>query len=235
MKKLITLQLIHYNTVGNIGIGIANAIGFNNRRLGKIYPKPIAGWSAEGKTNEDEDRDVLKDLTGNGHDIILYNVAFSEMSGYGGYSTNFKKWVYDSNGMLVERTSEKVVIKYTELTSVRPHNFRYGEFTAASFKLISNKNCAFSISVTYNDNSNKVTNVDIIKGEPTTINLEDLSSNENVKQRWCWFSTNGDYSEDLTIELLPEYPGALVLDGVYVFSIIVYNVDICIIDIIVNI
>lgn len=49
------------------------------------YPGLIAAWSAKGKSNDDEDRATLKDLTGNGHDITLINFAFSKMSGYGGY------------------------------------------------------------------------------------------------------------------------------------------------------
>ena len=50
-----------------------------------LIPRPIAAWSAKGKTNEDEDRAILKDLTGNGHDITLNNFAFSGISGYGGH------------------------------------------------------------------------------------------------------------------------------------------------------
>lgn len=61
-----------------------------NRARGNIvYPGLIAAWSAAGKTNDDEDRAILKDLTGNGHDITLNGFAFSEMSGYGGYNWNF--------------------------------------------------------------------------------------------------------------------------------------------------
>lgn len=49
-----------------------------------IYPEGlIARYSCYDKTNEDEDRDILKDLSGNGHDIQLYNFAFTEGSGYG--------------------------------------------------------------------------------------------------------------------------------------------------------
>lgn len=48
------------------------------------YPGLIAAWSAKGKSNDDEDRAILKDLTGNGHDITLNGFAFNtEGSGYG--------------------------------------------------------------------------------------------------------------------------------------------------------
>lgn len=48
------------------------------------YPGLIAAWSAKGKSNDDADRTVLRDLTGNGHDITLKGFAFNtEGSGYG--------------------------------------------------------------------------------------------------------------------------------------------------------
>lgn len=48
------------------------------------YPGLIAAWSAKGKSNDDADRAVLRDLTGNGHDITLKGFAFNtEGSGYG--------------------------------------------------------------------------------------------------------------------------------------------------------
>lgn len=46
----------------------------------------IADYECYDKTNEDEDRDVLKDLSGNGHDVTLYNFGFAEGSGYGLYT-----------------------------------------------------------------------------------------------------------------------------------------------------
>lgn len=65
------------------GIGIANAIGFNKFKMGGIASiKPIASYRCYDKTNDDADRNVLTDLTGNGHDIQLYNFAFTEESGY---------------------------------------------------------------------------------------------------------------------------------------------------------
>ena len=44
----------------------------------------IASYRCNGKTNDDIDRDVLKDLSGNGHDIVLKNFAFISGSGYEG-------------------------------------------------------------------------------------------------------------------------------------------------------
>lgn len=46
------------------------------------FPGLIAAWSAKGKTNNDLDRDILKDLTGNGHDITLRGLSYTQDSGY---------------------------------------------------------------------------------------------------------------------------------------------------------
>ena len=42
-------------------------------------------WTVTGKTNDDEDRATVKNLTGNGNDLVLSNFAFAEDSGYGNY------------------------------------------------------------------------------------------------------------------------------------------------------
>lgn len=53
----------------------------------KTYPWlfPDQAWTVVGKTNEDEDRATIANITGNGNDLVLSNVAFSENSGYGSY------------------------------------------------------------------------------------------------------------------------------------------------------
>lgn len=61
---------------------IANALKKSDSNIN--YPGLIAAWSAAGKSNDDADRNVLRDLTGNGHDITLNGFAFNtEGSGYG--------------------------------------------------------------------------------------------------------------------------------------------------------
>ena len=45
-----------------------------------------------GKTNEDEDRATIANITGNGNDLVLSNVAFSENSGYGSYPFGMNVW-----------------------------------------------------------------------------------------------------------------------------------------------
>ena len=50
----------------------------------KTYPWlfPDQAWTVVGKTNEDEDRATIANITGNGNDLILSNLGFAEGSGY---------------------------------------------------------------------------------------------------------------------------------------------------------
>lgn len=50
----------------------------------KTYPWlfPDQAWTVTGKTNEDEDRATIANITGNGNDLVLSNLGFAEGSGY---------------------------------------------------------------------------------------------------------------------------------------------------------
>lgn len=50
----------------------------------KTYPWlfPDQAWTVTGKTNEDEDRATISNITGNGNDLVLSNFGFAEGSGY---------------------------------------------------------------------------------------------------------------------------------------------------------
>lgn len=50
----------------------------------------ISTW---GKSNDDPDRAILKDLSGNGNDMRLLNFGFAEGSGYGLPGTDFEGWL----------------------------------------------------------------------------------------------------------------------------------------------
>lgn len=50
----------------------------------KTYPWlfPNQAWTVTGKTNEDEDRATIANITGNGNNLVLSNFGFAEGSGY---------------------------------------------------------------------------------------------------------------------------------------------------------
>lgn len=65
----------------------------------------ISTW---GKTNDDTDRAILKDLSGNGNDMRLLNFGFAEGSGYGLPGTDFEGWLC-TDGVDDMIVSEKTV------------------------------------------------------------------------------------------------------------------------------
>lgn len=60
----------------------------------KTYPWlfPDQAWTVVGKTNEDEDRATIANITGNGNDLVLSNFGFAGGSGYGLYAYNFNSF-----------------------------------------------------------------------------------------------------------------------------------------------
>ena len=199
---------------------ITNAL---KRSDGNInYPGIIAAWSAKGKTNDDADRAILKDLTGNGHDITLNGFDFSEMSGYGGYKTNMLNWKYNKNSAVI-LSSQNKFITYNTL-EIATHFWDYvsepplGTIHRPSFKLkISGLNEDEAVYYSYVDGEdfsvrhegNLYNGINIfpeINAEIVTEKLPYTTVFEIQSQRIL--------NKEITFEILPEYPDALVFDGV---------------------
>lgn len=212
-----------------LGIGIANAIGFRrylrskNSGGGSVsYPGLIAAWSAKGKTNDDEDRAILKDLTGNGHDITLKGFTFSGMSGYGGYKTNMLNWKYNNNSAIILSSANKFITYNTR--KITTHFWDYvsepplGTIHRPSFKLkISGLNEDEAIYYTYWDGEDF--SVPHEGNLYNGINIFPEINAEIVTEKLPYTTVFEIHSQvildkEITFEILPEYPDALVFDGV---------------------
>lgn len=187
-------------------------------------PKPIASYRAAGKTNEDADRAVLKDLTGNGHDLQLKNFAWSGMSGFGGYSYNFaERTVFEAYGPNtgVTRSSDTLYIEKVSKSNV---NWR---IKLDQFK------CQLKITgVTEAINSGEIRQFRIYDSTDITnsINVKqdgvydiDISLSTSTDKSYIYVfadSPQYDLNNPLTLttpialEQLPLYPDALVFDGI---------------------
>lgn len=210
-----------------IGLGVANI--FNVRAGRGISPNPIkkfliASYRTAGKTNEDADRAVLKDLTGNGHDLQLKNFAWSGMSGFGGYSYNFaERTVFEAYGPNtgVTRSSDTLYIEKVSKSNV---NWR---IKLDQFK------CQLKITgVTEAINSGEIRQFRIYDSKDITnsINVKqdgvydiDISLQTSTDKSYIYVfadSPQYDLNNPLTLttpialEQLPLYPDALVFDGI---------------------
>lgn len=194
---------------------IANALKKSDSNIN--YPGLIAAWSAAGKSNDDADRDVLRDLTGNGHDITLNNFAFSKMSGYGGYRTklNGKNYLdYNTYNFDVTETSIKIE-NFTgtlNLEKNSPH-WTWNEYKIKVIGLNADEYlriyyCLGSSTLGYDY-------IEIRNDGIYTVPQSTMS--DSLYNRAPFIKGN---FKNIAIQLIPEYPDALVFDGVDDYGII---------------
>lgn len=195
---------------------------FGEQSSGNItYPGLIAAWDIEkeGKNNESPNREILKDLTGNGHDIILNNFSFSEMSGYGGYVYNFTKpsqWILihlanigDNRGRAegtVTNSSINIKKVLNEGNFVERHGDGYSPFTIKVSGL--NNGIVLSFLSTFNMNGR----IDITSDG--IYDLPGISQYEFHGFRLKNSTNTFPFDCDINIEQVPKYPGALTFDGI---------------------
>ena len=85
LNKL-SLNRVDLNRIGGRDVGVSGRPYIDPELLSHVK-MAISTW---GKTNDDPDRAVLKDLSGNGNDMRLLNFSFTEGSGYGLPRTDFE-------------------------------------------------------------------------------------------------------------------------------------------------
>lgn len=174
----------------------------------------VASYRAYDKTNEDEDRDILKDLSGNGHDIQLYNFAFSEGSGYGLYANDFSKFnVHPSNIGRVLYTNSKIEVINNLTNSFL--TFSYSKSLELNSTKIRVLNLPKNSVIYYRYVDSSYTQKTIII---RSNGIHDIPSSLLTEAAIdVGFQVGYDSSVDytgLTIEQIPEYQGALVSDGI---------------------
>lgn len=171
----------------------------------KTYPWlfPDQAWTVTGKTNEDEDRATIANITGNGNDLVLSNFGFAEGSGYGLYKTPFE--LYPS----VQHSSK--------------YSLSFSKFALGDHNLIiapKQNDLSYDIKV-------KVTGLkDGVKfkwGWIGTTGYIDITTDgihmlnkpaSQIRQLIVEFAEDFDPDHVVTIEQIPEYEGYLITDGV---------------------
>ena len=171
----------------------------------KQYPWlfPDQARTVVGKTNEDEDRATIANITGNGNNLVLSNFGFAEGSGYGLYKTPFE--LYPS----VQHSSK--------------YSLSFSKFALGDHNLIiapKQNDLSYDIKV-------KVTGLkDGVKfkwGWIGTTGYIDITTDgihmlnkpaSQIRQLLVEFAEDFDPDHVVTIEQIPEYEGYLVTDGV---------------------
>lgn len=193
---------------------------------GRSYvPGFVLGVKAYGRSNNEDasTRDILPDYSGNGRDIKLYNFAFEGMSGYGGYPQDLRYFAKNTEDVGISATYTKMTCTLVtegndRLTYYMPRS-NYSRrkmklkvttsapITKAEIKIFNKSE--YTIAYIQNLTVNGETEVDVIPDEYLTDEY-----NENVYLAFISESTSLPIGTTVTVEELPDYPGALVSDGV---------------------
>lgn len=184
----------------------------------KQYPWlfPDQAWTVVGKTNEDEDRATIANITGNGNDLVLSNFGFTEGSGYGLYAENYAggRWVQSTDRADLTWTSYSVNITSVKVASTQLYYQSYPEqpsFTVPSYK-IKVYGLKDGQTLSYKQVTSEGQQIYKIS-EDGTYTLPSFPFKANGD--WYGFTLNKvQESCDITIEQIPEYEGYLVTDGV---------------------
>ena len=121
LNKL-SLNRIDLNRIGGRDVGVSGRPYIDPELLSHVK-MAISTW---GKTNDDPDRAVLKDLTPNGNDMRLLNFGFAEGSGYGLPGTDFEGWLCTDgvDDMIVsEKTVDEIIGDSKECTVISIINY----------------------------------------------------------------------------------------------------------------
>ena len=183
----------------------------------KTYPWLFfdQAWTVVGKTNEDEDRATIANITGNDNDLVLSNFGFSRNSGYGLYNIQkFTNWNHVADRGDIVKNGYSVTITNSKITG-------------------SSTNYNTDILYSYNSSSTtiifKVTG--LVDGQKIFLGRKSVTdayvidkdgiyrSDYNIPQEdgkvIVGIGTVGFTGEcNITIEQIPEYEGYLVTDGV---------------------
>lgn len=176
----------------------------------KQYPWlfPDQAWTVTGKTNEDEDRATIANITGNGNNLVLSNFGFAEGSGYGSYVYNFNSFTFgDWEIIASDIKSNSFKVTGTGIGTNRRICSQTGGSSVANWHIkVSGMK---SGDIMYIGNANK-------GGDFLTIEKDgqyhfEKTFNE-VSPNGIWYQTSNE--TNILIEQIPEYEGYLITDGV---------------------
>ena len=195
-------------------------------------PGDVTRWSFKGLTNEQMSKNPrLEDADHKGRFLTFKNFAWGGMSGCSGYTYNFREWIsltkYASNvgGDIVTISSDKVkIINATVL------NASHGVIKQISVQ----KEEIFDFYVNITGLSNiDTSNNPLVFGKfdnPNQFELKDginhVQYTKSASAGWVGFGFKKAVEHcDVTIELLPSYPGFIIGDGVDDYAVTEKNFD----------
>lgn len=219
----VSINQVKINRVGintayvrGIRLGSASKVG----QTSPFHPSLVDYWNFKGKSNFDKDRNTIKGIKGN--ILNAYNFGWSLSSGYGIYNTNFNTQWNDTNSSYGKIINSNLIKTYkvgSDLYVAAYYDSRnfLGNIKGKITGMPEGYSLYIGISTTlYLVTSN---NGDFIinKNDIPVLILDDGISRYNGGFKIMKTGNLGGGQEvpcDVTIELIPEYEGAIVTDGI---------------------
>lgn len=202
-------------------------------------PKPEYYWDVTGKSNSDTaTRNTIKNLgtakpvastsDEDAYSLENKNVAYEGMSGYNGYPVVFganKTWNIVSSGNDWNLEVSPNIIKVTKaLNAAITYSYVYNNDAVVpieipSFKLkITGLKNEQSVNYYYinENNPNKLTYININQDGVYTLpkSVKFAPTETPSRKPWIGIVINNNGNLNVTLEILPEYPNGLCLDGI---------------------
>lgn len=212
------LNKLPLNVIGLNRVGL-NQIGSPSHRANTsarpyIDPEVLASLVAvcicDGKSNDDPDRAVIKNLVDPDNPFVISNAAYKLNSGYGKYEVDFTSW---SRLIGVKAFSNKFVIENKAFNCA--YYVRDTGEDLDEFKAKINNHTDGIIRYTYINQDGIVANLDISPDDSNRVFTFPKSYNsiEGVANHICGFQTPMFVNTGIIIEQIPSHQGAFVTDG----------------------
>lgn len=211
------LNKLPLNVIGLNRVGL-NQIGSPSHRANTsarpyIDPEVLASLVAvcicDGKSNDDPDRAVIKNLVDPDNPFIISNAAYKLNSGYGKYEEDFTTWRISKPGIVSTINVNSIHITRIESSLTETHAFFENVTTTKKF------NIKLKISGLTSDMKCTLNNENTVIKE--FVNGVNEISVDLVAGWYGFMITSLDGSVigdcDITIEQIPSHQGAFVTDG----------------------
>lgn len=188
----------------------------------------VARYSALGLTNEQmAENPVVKDLTGNGHDLQMKNFAWGGMSGVGGYVDNWNSsadwginnyWVNSHTDHKLQFITASTVVQVKSKNIYNAENVYKNILKVNGLTEAVNKGSAKGLKISATDS---ITSKEIKTFSFDTDGVIQISFDDVLQDYYVNYFVNGNNTNDIdiTIEQLPLYPGFILGDGVDDFAV----------------
>lgn len=171
-----------------------------------LHPSLVDYWNFKGKSNSDKDRNTVKGLLGN--ILTAYNFGWSLGSGYGLFKENYLTYNKAENVFVTDDHSA-VIMNFVPANTWVLSRYEVNKLNATKVK-IAGLTASNQLAYWYIDANRRRAFISI----PEDGEYDLPESIGRSEPGYIGFIVQNTLTKNVTIGQIPEYPGAIVFDGV---------------------